>query len=234
MGKSLVIAVRSSTKRNNKTRSCTWAKRIYIWRLLSSCRAPFKLVGGVRLGVWGAVLVVCVCVDVGGVVLCRCVCVCPPSNPPGVFQRCLPNGNFRAWSQITFYNKLRVYPEIIRKPPLVQFWIRVSPRIEYVGYERIRWIWHTAVWYATLMGLNKILSLVCLCARISHPFITPRPFALPKLLQYYCATFAQCMTSTRPSLHMPYTIQDWSWQYRVKANTRHTHIYIHIIYIRIS
>jgi len=40
IGKSLVIAVRSSTKRNNKTRSCTWAKRIYIWQLLSSCR-PF-------------------------------------------------------------------------------------------------------------------------------------------------------------------------------------------------
>jgi len=33
--------------------------------------------GGVRLGVWGVVLVVCVCVrvGVGGVVLCRCVCV---------------------------------------------------------------------------------------------------------------------------------------------------------------
>jgi len=42
MGKSLVIAVKSSTKRNNKTRSCTWAKRIYIWRLLSSCRAPLN------------------------------------------------------------------------------------------------------------------------------------------------------------------------------------------------
>ena len=34
--------------------------------------------GGVRLGVWGVVLVVCVCVCVGvrGVVLCRCVFVC--------------------------------------------------------------------------------------------------------------------------------------------------------------
>jgi len=31
-------------------------------------------VGGVRLGVWGVVLV-SVCVGVGGVVLCRCVCV---------------------------------------------------------------------------------------------------------------------------------------------------------------
>ena len=26
------------------------------------------------MGVWGVVLVVCVCVGVGGVVLCRCVC----------------------------------------------------------------------------------------------------------------------------------------------------------------
>ena len=31
-------------------------------------------VGGVRLGVWGVVLVVCACV--GGVVLSVCVCVC--------------------------------------------------------------------------------------------------------------------------------------------------------------
>jgi len=42
-------------------------------------RATFErcevCVGGVRLGVWGVVLVVCVCVGVGGVVLCRCVCV---------------------------------------------------------------------------------------------------------------------------------------------------------------
>jgi len=33
-------------------------------------------VGDVGLGVWGVVLVVCVCVGVGGVVLCRRVCVC--------------------------------------------------------------------------------------------------------------------------------------------------------------
>jgi len=31
---------------------------------------------GVFVGVWGVVLVVCVCVGVGGVVLCRCVRVC--------------------------------------------------------------------------------------------------------------------------------------------------------------
>jgi len=31
----------------------------------------------VFVGVWGVVLVVCVCVGVGGVVLCRCVCSVP-------------------------------------------------------------------------------------------------------------------------------------------------------------
>jgi len=43
VGKSLVLAVGSSTKRNKKTRSCTWVKRIYLWRLLSSCRAPLRV-----------------------------------------------------------------------------------------------------------------------------------------------------------------------------------------------
>jgi len=42
-------------------------------------RATFErcyvFVGGVRLGVWGVVLVVCVCVGVGGVVLVVCMCV---------------------------------------------------------------------------------------------------------------------------------------------------------------
>ena len=44
MRKSMVIAVRSSTERNDKTRSCTVATRVYIWRLLSSCRAPLTQV----------------------------------------------------------------------------------------------------------------------------------------------------------------------------------------------
>jgi len=43
MGNSFLIAIRSSTERNNKIRSCTWAKRSYLWRLLSSCRAPLTL-----------------------------------------------------------------------------------------------------------------------------------------------------------------------------------------------
>jgi len=33
-------------------------------------------VGGVRLGVWGVVLVVCVCVSVSGVLFSVGVCVC--------------------------------------------------------------------------------------------------------------------------------------------------------------
>jgi len=36
LGKSLVIVFRSSTKRNNRTRSCTWAKRIFWWRLVAA------------------------------------------------------------------------------------------------------------------------------------------------------------------------------------------------------
>jgi len=48
------------------------------WHAPSSrhLRALLSVCGGVHLGVWGVVLVVCVCVGVEGVVLCRCVCVC--------------------------------------------------------------------------------------------------------------------------------------------------------------
>jgi len=42
MGKPQVTAVEYFNKRNNKTRSYTWAKRIYIWRLLSNCRTPLN------------------------------------------------------------------------------------------------------------------------------------------------------------------------------------------------
>jgi len=48
-------SVRSSTERNNKTRSCTWAERIYIWRLLSSCRAPLKVPCSHEVGAIGTV-----------------------------------------------------------------------------------------------------------------------------------------------------------------------------------
>jgi len=41
--------------------------------LLERCEV---FVGGVRLGVWGVVLVVCVCVYVSGVLFSGGVCVC--------------------------------------------------------------------------------------------------------------------------------------------------------------
>jgi len=45
-------------------------------------------VGGVRLGVWGVVLVVCVCVSVSGVLFSVGVCVWPVSR-----VRVNPNSN---------------------------------------------------------------------------------------------------------------------------------------------
>jgi len=50
------------------------------------------------------------------------------------------------------------------------------------------------------------------------PFFPPPPLpATPTILQYYCTTIAQYTPSHRPSLCMPYTIQYWGWQYRVKV-----------------
>jgi len=55
-----------------------------------------------------------------------------------------------------------------------------------------------------------------LCTNPSSFYRLP-PRAMPTLLQYDCATIAQYMTPIRPPLCMPYTIQYWQWQYRVKA-----------------
>jgi len=49
-------------------------------------------------------------------------------------------------------------------------------------------------------------TYLCGCKNQS-PLYYPRPFVLHTLLQYNCATFAQYMTSPRPSVLMPYTIQ---------------------------
>jgi len=43
------------------------------------------------------------------------------------------------------------------------------------------------------------------------------PLALPIIVFYYCTTLAQCTTPHDYPLSMPYTIQYWQWQYRVKA-----------------
>jgi len=56
----------------------------------------------------------------------------------------------------------------------------------------------------------------CVVSKNQSSLYCPRPFALPTLLQYYWATFAQYMTSTILSLYMPYTIQYWWWEYRVR------------------
>ena len=50
-------------------------------------------------------------------------------------------------------------------------------------------------------------------------YCPPPPLAKPTLLQYDCATIAQYTTPIRPSLCMPYTIQYWRWQYRVKVKS---------------
>ena len=64
-------------------------------------------------------------------------------------------------------------------------------------------------------------------------FYSPRPPALPSLLQYYCTSIAQYTTSPRPPLCIACTIQYWQSQYRVKANyvlyiCMHIYIYIYI------
>jgi len=41
--------------------------------------------------------------------------------------------------------------------------------------------------------IQDILLLRGCCARINHPFIPPRPPALP-LVQYYCTMIGQCAT----------------------------------------
>ena len=53
-------------------------------------------------------------------------------------------------------------------------------------------------------------SFTCLCVCKNQSSLNyPRPLALPTLLQYHCATLAQYMTSSRPSLYMLNTIQYW-------------------------
>jgi len=47
--------------------------------------------------------------------------------------------------------------------------------------------------------------------------VSTSPLAMPTLLQYFCTTIAQYTTPSRPPFCMPYAIQYWSWQYRVKA-----------------
>jgi len=53
----------------------------------TNSNSSYVFVGGVRLGVWGVVLVVCVCV--GGVVPCRCIrLTCSIQPCPGACKQC--------------------------------------------------------------------------------------------------------------------------------------------------
>jgi len=61
--------------------------------------------------------------------------------------------------------------------------------------------------YTKPWPIQDILLLTCVCKNQSFLYY-PRPFALPTLLQYDYATFAQYMPP-RPSLVRPYTIKYW-------------------------
>ena len=60
--------------------------------------------------------------------------------------------------------------------------------------------------YRKLAYTRYSFTCLCVCKKQSSLYYT-RPFAVPTLLQYYCATFAQHMTSPRSSLYIQYTIQ---------------------------
>jgi len=70
------------------------------------------------------------------------------------------------------------------------------------------------------VSLYKILLYFKALLWESIVLLLPPPLAKPTLLQYYCTTIAQYAPRHRPSFSMPYTIQYWRWQYRVKANVQ--------------
>jgi len=69
------------------------------------------------------------------------------------------------------------------------------------------------LWFLQDTGL-----LLYVCARINRPFFLPARLHCP----HCCNTIARPLGNTQPPtripLCMPYTIQYWQWQYRVKAN----------------
>jgi len=67
------------------------------------------------------------------------------------------------------------------------------------------------------LGLCKIFVYSKAFSHYAIILVLLPPPALLTLLQYYRTTIAQYTTPTRSPLRMPYTIQDWQLQYRVKA-----------------
>jgi len=72
--------------------------------------------------------------------------------------------------------------------------------------------WRTRYCFTTRLMRTNQSSVYCL----------PPP-ALPTLLHDYFTTIAQYTIPLRPASCMPYTIQYWSWQYRVKAKSSPRH-----------
>jgi len=64
--------------------------------------------------------------------------------------------------------------------------------------------------------LQDIVVLWGSCARINPLWLLPPHPHCPHL-QCYRTTIARYRTPHRPCFCMPYTMQYWSWQYRVKA-----------------
>jgi len=69
------------------------------------------------------------------------------------------------------------------------------------------------------LRLHKIVFHCQACMHESIILELPS-FTLPIIVQYDCTTIAQYTTPHDHPLRMPYTIQYWRWQYRVKAMVR--------------
>jgi len=94
--------------------------------------------------------------------------------------------------------------QILLQPHVQQIFSRCRRRLQQIErYYHFQYCILYGIW-----SIQDILSLVCVCKSPSSLYY-PRPFELPPLLQYYCATCAQYTTPPRPSLVMPYTIPYW-------------------------
>ena len=68
--------------------------------------------------------------------------------------------------------------------------------------------------------LHDIVLLRGFCARINHPFI-----AVGRTIMILCTSIVQYTTPPRPPrVCIPYTIQYYRWQYRVKTNLHRHHL----------
>ena len=73
--------------------------------------------------------------------------------------------------------------------------------------------------YVSPVSLYTILFHLKALLWESIILLLPPPPAKPTLLQYYCTPMRNIRPPHRPPLCMPYAIQYWPWQYRVKAKS---------------